>query len=411
MAPKKIDDQIKSSGPHRIYALYILSVLKAHSDEKKPMTIKDIQKAMEDTFFQAHTEKAPDVKTIRNQLVDIMASLNAKDAFSPDSTELNTSFRLGFHIHRCIKISEDKYQDFDPDKEEETSDNSKTSKSKTQYFYYKSIFDDSEISLLIHSLEACNYLSANDIAGLVVKLSNLNPRSMKPYHNKKYHMTPDPRLENNHACLLDNLRILYQIIRDKKFALIANAYFNENHELQPLEPPIDPSISKLLPCKTVRPLQLIYNNGYYYLIARQYSTSKDKYFTVHYRIDRLIYVEEYDPTPEERTNYEAELPGDPAYYRLQHPVMYGDDLANIHMLVTNHPRMLNVLMDIFGPVATIQIKDEKWLEVNVRASIGGMQLIATEYCADIRVLSPEPLVKRIKDDLIKSLSLYDEQLD
>lgn len=46
--------------------------------------------------------------------------------------------------------------------------------SSTLYYYYKNNFDDSEIELMISVLEAHNYLSAEDISGLVTKLAVLS---------------------------------------------------------------------------------------------------------------------------------------------------------------------------------------------------------------------------------------------
>ena len=78
------------------------------------------------------------------------------------------------------------------------------------------------------------------------------------------------------------------------------------------------------------------------------------------------------------------------------------------MHVTNRPRMLNVIHDIFGTHAKIREIDDKTLEVRVQAAIGGMRLLATEYCADLKILSPEKLRNSVIEDLKKALTAYSE---
>ena len=465
MANQPQKDSSNCRNPHRVYILYIISVLKAQSDKEHPMTVENIRQAIAHTFFEDQDNLAPDIKTIRNQLKAIMEhsaidysdanyavwngsgmdedeeDMEYEDEFDEEDIVLdpieNSSFQLGFQIRRCIKNNnymeksgnskegeptpvkkkkknaanavEEPYIDYDPFDENPLLP--ANAKNMTQYYYYKSLFDDSEVSLLIHSLEAFNYISAKDITSLVTKLANLNPHSMKRYQNKNYSYgkSYDPRLEAQQSHLLKNLAQLSKILRDesKPFAKIVNGYYNKDHELIPCEPV--PDSAKMPEGKIVRLMRLMFSNGYYYLIAEQYSTKKQKAFQVHYRIDRLCSITLYKPSSEECKKYYTvkESHIDAAKYRLHHPVMYGDDMDTIHMQVTNSKNMLNVLTDIFGTAADIRVLDDNWLRVVVEASVGGMKLVATEYCDDIHILSPTSLAKDVKKSLIKALELYD----
>lgn len=153
----------------------------------------------------------------------------------------------------------------------------------------------------------------------------------------------------------------------------------------------------------------------------EYSSTKDRYFTVHYRIDRISDIDPFDPSPDQRKAYRYEQPGDPAAYRLKHPVMYGDDVIDVRMMVKKSPFMLNTLTDFFGSNARIRSASDaelqqcplpysdpaaEWLYVAVKASKGGMALFATEYCRHVCILSPEELTDRVIADLKTGLAMY-----
>ena len=387
--------QVKSTTgrkAQRTDSLYIISVLKNYSDENHPMTIKQIQEKIKDDFLNRDEEKAPDRTTLMRQLDAIISIMGADSTVDDYGNELDDSLKMGFYIGRYIK-KDGEYLKYDPDNDLTEKKNTRT---ETQYYYYKSIFDETEVRMLIDSLETHNYISAEDISELVVKISGLAPASMKAYRNKDYSQANDPRVDYDNSLLRDNLKVLTDIIKNHDFALIKKGYYGTDHRL--VVPDSDSSL--------VRPLRLMFNNGYYYLIAVQYSTKNKEYFIVHYRIDRLGYIEPHKPTKQELKAYSAEEPGDAASYRLHHPVMFGDNMVKAKIHVSNSPYMLNTLYDFFGTAATITELSDELLELKVTATFGGLHLFATEYCADVQVISPQDLADIVKEDLTKGLVKY-----
>ena len=84
--------------------------------------------------------------------------------------------------------------------------------------------------------------------------------------------------------------------------------------------------------------------------------------------------------------------------------------------------MLNALTDYFGSNARICIatdtelqqapslhsdSSEEWLSVAVKASKGGMELFATEYCHHVCVISPKELKSNVIADLKAGLAMYE----
>ena len=383
----------------RLYVIYILSVLKRHSDKEHPLSLKQIQEYI-CKDFPGEIATPPNITTLRKQMEVLLSVLDHAHVIDDDTGQelrIKNTLQLGFSLGQCLQNDEGNFEDYDPDAA--VSADRHISPKETKYYYLNSLFDKSEISMLIDSLEAHNYLSAEDISGLMLKIAGLSPLGMESYQQKCYnHKTDDPRINKYQAYLLDNLRKLREIIQKGQFANILNCYYDREHHLKPVYSNYT----------LVRPLRLMFNNGYYYLIAVLNSKKNDCFYTVHYRVDRLVEIIAHDPDENERLTYPAEDPGDAAAYRLHHPVMYGDDIEDILMHVTNRPRMLNVIHDIFGTHTKIREIDDKTLEVRVQAAIGGMRLLATEYCANLKILSPEKLRNSVIEDLKKALTAYSE---
>lgn len=386
---------------NRVYSLYIISVLKEHSDETHPLSIKEIEQKIRNTHFQ----DSPDNSTIRRILSELMDLVF--EPYDSLGTEIPDPLHLGFGIGCYTRNSDGSFVPYTPNQ----GNDALKQKSSTLYYYYKNNFDDSEIELMISALEAHNYLSAEDISGLVTKLAGLS-HGLSDFKNMLYENTPDPRIKNSQAYTLENLGLLHEAIQKKQFVRIHYCYYNEKQALTPL--PGNP--------KTIRPIRLMFNNGYYYLIAVEYSSKKERYFTAHYRIDRIADIDPFDPNPEQKKAYHCEQPEDPAAYRLKHPVMYGDDQIDVRMLVKRSPLMLNTLTDFFGSNARIRSATdaelqqaallrseppEEWLYVAVKASKGGMELFASEYCAHVCVLSPDELRRSVIADLKAGLAMYE----
>lgn len=365
--------------------LYVIAILKENSDKDHPLTASQIQEQIKTTYFSGHPEEAPNPSTISRSLDSLMSYVYEEYS----DHELCDPLRLGFQIVCCVKNKDGSFRPF----QKEDGNNKKSPKC---YYYYKSLFDVSEISLLTSSLEAYNFFSAEDTAGLVSKLTSLSPRALSSYHGKNYEN--DTRADNRFSYTLENVATLQELIHNGQFAEITNGYYDVNHKLvQAREPQV------------IRPLKLLFNNGYYYLVASVHSKREDNYFTIHYRIDRICEINPYDPSPAEKASYPAMDPGDAATYRLHHPLMFGDELTHAEFQVKNTPFMLNALYDFFGNDARITPiqGNDKWLSVKIKnAAKGGIKLFATEYCSGVVLLKPDDLAQKVKSELTEGLSRY-----
>ena len=82
---------------------------------------------------------------------------------------------------------------------------------------------------------------------------------------------------------------------------------------------------------------------------------------------------------------------------------------------------MNTIVDIFGKNAKVtkapmellkkylpesQTQNEDWLKVTVEAAVGGVELVAAQYCGDCIIISPEQLRERVKQKLTQGLKNY-----
>ena len=421
--------------------LYIIDVLRKYSTKEKPLSISEIENKLciehyhgspeimgrktstIDRHLKVLSESGmepecpsdrkndiyPETETDRkNRMVQEAQARKNSDADSEISSDPNHV--LGFRIHRCKR---DKDGSFVPYEKNDK-------KGPTQYYYYESLFDDAEISLLTNLLDAIYSLSSKEYKALTAKLNALLPGAAGNKNALPNHIVRQ-NLDEFNSYLLENIRILNELIQNKKLAVIQNCYYDENQHLVPYPAPKDKE-------KIIRPVKLLFSNGYCYLIAVEYSSSKNEFFSVHYRVDRLGSVRPVDdgdklPKPNIRiTDYKYKEPENPSTYRQCHPSMFGDDEVEANFLIIQEPFMLNVLTDYFGSCAKIRKttpyilgrylpetakKDsDSWLHVTVKASRGGLCRFAVQFCRSVRMIYPPELAESIREELKNGLQLY-----
>ena len=103
--------------------------------------------------------------------------------------------------------------------------------------------------------------------------------------------------------------------------------------------------------------------------------------------------------------------------------MFGGKEEDIHMLCrqTEYNGMMNAIMDTFGSLASCRPatpeelkehlsygikyqpkepeKEGNWIHVHIKTTTGGVELFATQYCRNCKVISPQPVVDRVKRNL------------
>ena len=424
---EKKNNKPKDSTPNRLNVLYILLVLKKHSSEDKPLSIDEITKHINEAYYKTYYHASISNTTVSRTLDSIFddSSLGfQKDPMDYDGAQTE----LDFHLHCVTKAANGEWKPYvskESDESENESNEQETALSSengnvrkkhkkhkphvSKWYYYESTFSDAELITLIDSIETYNYFSTDDIAGLVSKLLKIRPQS-KLLHS--YYKGDGKRLKDENSLVLMNIDDFSRIIESNQFANITYCNYDYKGNLVPRDG--YPRI--------IRPLSMMWSNGYYYLIA----LLKPGYTPANLRMDRITEIEAVLPTPQMLQDFQVDVDLEVSDYRMHHPIMHGGKVTPTTMLYLDSKQnnMNNAIIDTFGKIVHIrpataeELKNHlsprvladssagTWMRADFRATTAGTELFATQYCRYCKVVSPQSLSQKIADNLKSGLQLY-----
>ena len=391
-----------SSAFSRLNVLYIILVLKNYSSAEHPMSIKEItDKVNSDHYHIINDDYSINASTIARILDALYKDVSLGLQNIPMDFYIDES-NLGFNIQCVMETSDGKWEYYKAPK---------SGKGPKKYYYYESVFSNAELATLIDSVEAYNYFSTEDIAGLVGKLLNLRPVSE---YIKKHNNALSSHYRDENSLVLANIDEFKHIMKAKQFAEITYCSYNSKLELEP----------RAKYPRIVKPLTMMWSNGYYYLVA-QFGPG---YTPANLRMDRITDIVAITPTPEMIQDYKTDLDFDATSYRMKHPIMYGGEVEHVCVLYLDTPTngMNNAIMDIFGkttkirPATNDEIKNNlspailanssngTWMRADFSSTGGGAELFATQYCRYCKVVAPKSLKDKVAQNLNIGSSLYTE---
>ena len=388
----KTNNPGKKTESSRNNVLYLILTLKNHSDKNNPLSIKQITEYMNKDFAVqcgGNIDRTTITRLLDNLECDRIGLFRDED-FDDTSTheDFDNNYNLNFYL-RCVTIK------------------------NVRHYYYESFLLESELMTLYDAVETYNYFATEDIKNISLKLSSIRPLSKEKLTYYPSQAIADKYLKDQSSPVLMNINELIRIMANSNLARISYANYNERMVLEP---------RKGYP-KTMRPLKLIWSNGFYYCIM-----GVEKYDnTVNLRIDRITEIIEIEASSKELKKYSGfnQIKGNTdldskSLYRSKNPIMYAGNPIRFELLVnasTNN--MMNTMADAFGlniktaPVDTdtakrfrLDIGKSKWVKVFVQSSEEGMILFATEYCNDVIIASPSKCSTKVKETLTKALKHY-----
>lgn len=374
----------------RLNVFYILHVLANYSDEEHPLSVSDIARHVNKEFgylsISGTIISADTVKRILEELTDKI--------FIPGMDDEEVAYHFGYFLY-CVMKQGEQFQPY------HTSGEGQMPK---KYYYYENSLKTSEIVTLKDAIETYSFFSEEDITDLVRKIIKLRPLA---FSNSKYYDTAGEDRDEN-SLLLMNIEELNEIIHNRNYARIIYCYYDMQKNLVP---------RKGYP-KVVEPLNLMWSNGYYYLLAYN-----EKYQTViSYRVDRITDIEEVEI---ENTHRVEQF--NPVQYRHEHPIMFGGKKERITLLCrdTGKNYVMNMIVDVFGKKVQVSRASDKlvkavtgysvheeqkrgnhWFKVVLEAAVGGVELWATQYSNDCVVVSPENLRAKVRERLERGCLYY-----
>ncbi len=249
-------------------------------------------------------------------------------------------------------------------------------------------FENSELKLLIDGVLSSKYITARHSKDLINKLCGLTNKYFRA-HVKNIHSVNEWSKTDNQALFYNIEMIDIAIEEGKQITFDYNKYGVDK---------------KLHRTKThiTSPYQLILHNQRYYLMALNERWHNMGYYRVDHITNMTISEDKLTPLTtvegyENGINY-SEL-------ATSLPYMFTDKPENITFTAESH--IVDQIVDWFGDNAKIIQKDNKTVEVSVKASPNAMEFWAMQYLNYVEILKPQSLRERIKENLVKAMEKYD----
>lgn len=145
----------------------------------------------------------------------------------------------------------------------------------------------------------------------------------------------------------------------------------------------------------VEPYALIWQNDYYYLIGHFQLKNEIR----HYRLDRIRNIQITDQTFKKKQFYLQE------YVNQSFHMFAGDE---IRMKIRFQNDLINVVLDRFGQQADIWKVDEESFVLSTKANLSdGLVNWILTWGNQAKVLSPDPLIEKVKEKIEKMSKVYD----
>jgi len=360
----------------RLNLLAIIKVLSSYSSKDKPMSVSDICEKLKQIGLPL------DPHTVSRTLSSVASSLEA-------SSQLASFLNLKLHV---VNAYGEEIFDQDEDKK------------VRKYYYIENALRPAEIKMLTDAVEVYGYITHEQTANLISKLNDLQIPELRSKYPGLGRQNCAPKIDSlavdSDINLFDNIDRLNKAISEKYKVKISYGTYNMNKQLV------------LKSERIVSPQQIMWANGYYYLVA----VIKDRPYS--YRIDRIMKVECYydkegklsaaDPLPEAvKKNVTVGFDTfSPQLYQNTAVIMYSGIPEYIR--IECRQDLINNLLDSFGFNIVIRksTRKEGWVSVSFKAAIEGVALWLTQYCSSSYAVAPQKLVDKVKKNLEEGLKYY-----
>ncbi len=350
--------------PKRLLIMNILDILKRYTDENHRLSQKEIADILREEY-----DMTADRKAIRRNLLNLMDCGYNIEYSETVRTILNRSTG-------------------EPEENEIWSD-----------FYLERDFNDSELRLLIDSLLFSVHVPHSQCSELIEKLEGL---SNIYFRSRMKHIYKMPANKADNKQLFYNIDLLDEAISNNRKVSFYYLEYGTDKKLH-RKKRSDGTVREYI----INPYQMAAKEGKYYLICNY-----DKYDAIsNYRIDRIADIKILDEPrkPFETLKQSHGRVLDLASYMKEHPYMYSSD--SVHVTFRISRSFISDVIDLFGGDVRFFDEDEDLVSVSVYTNERAAQQFAQNFCPDVIVLEPEDLRNKIKENLEKSLEIYNKYRD
>ena len=342
----------------KIIILYILQILRKYTDQDHTMTQQQIAEKLRSEYGQEVNRS-----TVKRNISDLIEA-----GYEIQFTEVVRS-----HVNRKTGEREENsiYTDL----------------------YYEHDFTEAELHMIIDGMLFSRSVPYKQRRQLIDKLGKLSSSWFNQRMNHVHCMSAD---SPQNPELFHTIDILDEAITEGKQIRITYNQYGTDLELHPTLN-ADGTVRR----QTLNPYQMVANEGRYYLIC-----NNDHYSTVsNYRIDRITNIELLDTPVKPKSQVEGLENGlNLQEYVYQNLNMFTDEAKDTEFVIDR--KHVSLIIDYFGKHVSFHEREDGKVSCRMRVSAMAMKHWAAEHASIVRVLSPEPLVAEIREEIRKAAALY-----
>ena len=254
-------------------------------------------------------------------------------------------------------------------------------------------FEPYELRLMVDGVQSSKFITKEKAREITGKIKKLAGNTVRESLNRQAYVAERVRSMND-SVVRDADRIHEAINKDLK---IGFRYFHYSPATGD-----EKRYSKSGNQYIVSPYALLWNNGNYYLYAYDSEKQKFRYF----RVDRMERISQ--PLPYHRDGKSEYKEKDIATKKAKVFDMYGGKEYTVRIRFRNE--LADVVVDQFGKdIMMIPCDDSHFIiTVPVEISPPFFAWVAT-FGRRVKILSPEPVVEKMRDFLQRSMDMYKEE--
>ena len=342
-----------ADGGKKNIILYILDILKKHTDENHTMS----QQQIADRLLSDYGVEV-DRGTVKSNIMSL----------------IDADYDIGYKMINRSSVNKQTGE-----KEENTIYTN---------LYYIHEFTESELHMLIDGLLFSRSVPFTPRKELIGKLGDLSgawfSQRMRHVHSMNADAPQNPKL-------FWNIEVLDEAIAEGKQVEIVYGRYGTDLQLHASLNEDGTEKKQLL-----NPYQLVASDGRYYLIC-----NKDNYDNVaNYRVDRIMEIRKLD-TPAKPGNQVAGLENGLKLqeYVYQHVNMFSGEPEKVEFVIRK--KDVGLVIDFFGRHVSFFDRGDGTVSCHMKVSREAMRKWALQFAKDVRVVAPESLVEEIREEIGK----------
>ncbi len=342
--------------PKKLLIIYILHILKEHSDEEHRLSTQQII-----TLLKSEYDMNADRKSIKRNIMNLIAA--GYDIIYEEKPRINQN----------------------GEKDTVCTD-----------WCLQSEFVDAELRLLIDSLLFFRNIPNSQRKKLIDKICNLSSKYFKPTVRHIHSISERLPVTNSLFWVIEKLD--EAIANSRQVEFYYNSYGTDKKLHIRRDEDGNPKLHK------VSPYQIVVANSRYYLICNNSNHNN----IIHYRLDRISNIDLTDTPIKPLEQVTGQKNGiDLPKHMAEHIYMFAGKSERVTFSLNKN--MVGDVLDWFGKDIEFCDETEDTVTATVIVNLEAMRKWALQYAVHITIHSPKKLVEDVREDLNVALNRYSQR--